>query len=29
MEVFHLHRTRKSPPLFQIFAEEQCAVESF
>jgi anti-sigma B factor antagonist len=29
MEVFNLHRTRKSPPLFQIFDEEQCALESF
>ena len=29
LEVFQLHRTRKAPPLFQIFAEEQCALESF
>ncbi len=29
MEVFHLHRARKSPPLFQIFDEEQCALDSF
>ena len=29
MEAFHLHRARKSPPLFQIFAEEQCALDSF
>jgi anti-sigma B factor antagonist len=28
-EVFHLHRARKSPPLFQIFDEEQCALDSF
>lgn len=28
-EVFDLHRTRKSPPLFEIFDEEQCALESF
>jgi anti-sigma B factor antagonist len=29
MEVFHLHRPRKAPPLFQIFAEEQSALDSF
>jgi anti-sigma B factor antagonist len=29
MEVFHLHRPRKSPPLFEIFAEEHVALESF
>ncbi len=29
MEVFHLHRPRKSPPLFQIFDEEQGALDSF
>ena len=28
-EVFHLHRARKAPPLFQIFDEEQCALDSF
>lgn len=28
-EVFQLHRPRKSPPLFQIFDEEQCALDSF
>jgi anti-sigma B factor antagonist len=28
-EVFHLHRPRKSPPLLQIFDEEQCALDSF
>ena len=29
MEVFHLHRVRKSPPLFEIFDEEKCALASF
>jgi anti-sigma B factor antagonist len=29
LEVFHLHRPRKSPPLFQIFDEEQLALDSF
>ncbi len=28
-EVFQLHRPRKSPPLFQLFDEEQSALESF
>src|SRR5262245_8812350 len=28
-EVFHIHRARKSPPLFQIFDEEQYALNSF
>jgi anti-sigma B factor antagonist len=29
MEVFHLHRARKAPPLFQIFDEEERALGSF
>ncbi len=29
MEVFNLHRARKSPPLFQIFDEEQRALDWF
>jgi anti-sigma B factor antagonist len=29
MEVFHLHRPRKSPPLFQIHDDEQDALDSF
>jgi anti-sigma B factor antagonist len=28
-EIFHLHRPKKSPPLFQIFEEEQGALDSF
>ena len=28
-EVFDLHRSRKSPPMFQIFDEEQRALDSF
>jgi len=28
-EVFYLHGARKSPPLFQIFDEEDSALESF
>lgn len=28
-EVFHLHRPRKAPPLFEIFDEEHRALESF
>jgi anti-sigma B factor antagonist len=28
-EVFHLHRPRKAPPLFEIFDEEQYALDSF
>jgi anti-sigma B factor antagonist len=28
-EVFHLQRPRKAPPLFQIFDEEQVALDSF
>jgi anti-sigma B factor antagonist len=29
VEVFHLHRPRKSPPLFHIFDNEQFALDSF
>ena len=29
LEVFHFHRAKKSPPLFQIFDEEELALNSF